>query len=86
MIDLNSHYHSLSGGRYFGGEAKMDQLLDAAAREFDVKKQQQMVNDFQRLEGEKHYQPRMAVATASVCLRRRYATRASGRATACASG
>ena len=34
-------------------------MLESAAKEFDVKKQQQMVYDFQRYEGEKHFQPRM---------------------------
>ena len=58
IIDLTTHYHS-AGGRYFGGDSKVDDILNQANREFDVKKQQQLVSDFQRYEGEKHFQPRL---------------------------
>jgi ABC-type transport system substrate-binding protein len=58
IMDLVAHYHS-GGGRYFGGDRKMDDMLDEANREFDVKRQQQIVHEFQRYEGEKHSQPRL---------------------------
>jgi ABC-type transport system substrate-binding protein len=58
IMDLAAHYHS-GGGRYFGGDQKVDDMLDQANREFDVKKQQQIVHELQRYEGEKHFQPRL---------------------------
>jgi len=58
IVDLANHYHS-AGGRYFGGDSKVDDILNQANREFDVNKQKQLVYDFQRYEGEKHFQPRL---------------------------
>jgi hypothetical protein len=58
VIDLQAHYHS-QGGRYFGGDAHADELLDKATLEFDEEEQKAIIHEFQRYEGEKHFQPRL---------------------------
>jgi ABC-type transport system substrate-binding protein len=58
VIDLQAHYHS-NGGRYFGGDAHADELLDKATLEFDDEQQKSIIHEFQRYEGEKHFQPRL---------------------------
>jgi ABC-type transport system substrate-binding protein len=60
--DLYSHYHS-SGSRFFGGDAKMDKLLDDMLAEFDREKRTQLSHDVQRYEGEKFWGPRVGGAS-----------------------
>jgi ABC-type transport system substrate-binding protein len=62
VIDLQAHYHS-KGGRYFGGDEYADELLDKATLEFDVEQQKSIIHEFQRYEGEKHFQPRLGGGT-----------------------
>ena len=62
VIDLTAHYHS-TGGRYFGGDAHLDELLDKATLEFDLEQQKSIIHDFQRYEGEQHFQPRLGGGT-----------------------
>src|SRR5207244_1757147 len=61
-IDLFGHFHS-AGGRYFGGDDKMDAYINQAQREFDAKKRQAIVHDIQRYEGGKLFQPKLGGAS-----------------------
>jgi ABC-type transport system substrate-binding protein len=55
--DLFSHYHP-SGSRYFGGDAKMNGMLEQMLVEFDLQKRLALAHEVQRYEGGMNWQPR----------------------------
>jgi ABC-type transport system substrate-binding protein len=60
--DLYSHYHS-GASRYFGGDEKMDGMLDSMLQEFDIDARKQLAYDVQRYEGGKFWGPRIGGAS-----------------------